>query len=120
MTGEGKIQVVVKSRKVPTGIVVRNEPIFTTSGVLLGHQPRRMILYETTLDDSQKRTVEGAQRLAASLGLELEVVDESVLGFLGRVLSKFNRGGYRYSSAGVHPSRDMVSLDAPPAISRGC
>ena len=120
MTGQGKVQVVVKSRKVPTGTFIRNEPIFTTSGVLLGYQPRRLVLYETSLDEGQKRTVEGARRLAGSLGLELEVLDESVVGILGRLLSRFNRGSYRYPSAGAHPSRDMISFDAPPALSNGC
>jgi hypothetical protein len=110
----GTVQVVVRSRKVPVGTVMRTEPVYSTSGLLVGWKPRRLVLYGRSLDDGHRRTVEEAEKLACSLGLELEVVDRSGSGPFNRFLSWFGRSGPRHPSIVISPSSVMASL------SQGC
>jgi hypothetical protein len=120
MKSEGKIQVVVRSRRVPVGTVLRTEPVYSSSGVLVGFQPSTHVLFGTMLSENHQKTIEEAQKLANNLGLGLEVVDESRSGFVTRVLSRIGRSGLRYSSVRVPPSPHMVLSEAPPTAAQAC
>ena len=89
MTSEGKVQVVVRSRKVPTGTVDFREPIYSgsTAGLLVGVRRNRLVLYGSILDEQHRRAIEEGNRISRSLGLRLEIVDASRQGILRRLLS---------------------------------
>ena len=91
MKSEGKVRVIVRSKKVPARIVDVSTPAFTPSGVYLGAQKDRHVVYDTVLDDEHRRAIEEGRRLSFNLGLELEVVD-AAKGVMGRVLSALGRG----------------------------
>ena len=93
MSSEGKVQVLVRSKKIPVASVLRTEPVYSPSGLLVGSKPVRMVLYGTKLDDEQHRAIEQGQKVSRSLGLDLEVVDVSKIGFLGRLRSSLGAGG---------------------------
>jgi hypothetical protein len=120
MKSEGKVRVLVRSRKVPVGTIFHSQPVYSASGVLVGSKPSRFVLYGRSLDDDHRRTIEEAQKLASNLGLGLEVVDESRSGPLSRLLSRFARSGPWYPSIVVSPSPIMVPSDQSPAFSHGC
>lgn len=112
MSQGGKVQVKVRSRRVPMAVFHRTEPIYSTSGVLVGHRPVTEVLYGTRLDDEHRRTIEGAQRLATYLGLGLEIVDESKLGVLGSLVSRLTGGRGRLPAVVVSPSANEVGPDS--------
>jgi hypothetical protein len=114
MKSEGTVQVVVRSRKIPVGTILRTEPIYSASGVLVGWKPSRLVLYGRSLGDGNRRTIREAERLACNLGLELKVVDRSTSGLLNRLLSQLGNGGQRYPSIVVSRTPVMTSL------SHGC
>jgi hypothetical protein len=120
MNPEGKVQVVVRSRRVPIGTVLRTEPVYSLSGLLVGYRPIRSVLFGTSLDEDHRRTIEEAQKLAHSLGMGLEVVDESKSGLLSRFRSALGRGVFRYPSVVVSPSNEMMTSDTPSSLSNGC
>jgi len=76
MSNAGKVRVVVRSRRVPTGTRVIESPIFTPHG-LFGTEPRRVILYESRLEPSDEEAIQEGRRLSGDLGVDLEVVDLS-------------------------------------------
>jgi len=120
MSIEGKVQVVVRSRRVPVGTVFRTEPVYSSSGLLVGYRPIKSVLFGTSLDEDHRRTIEEAQKLAYSLGMGLEVVDESRSGLLSRFMSTLRRGVFRYPSVIVSPSTAMMASDSPSSLSNGC
>ena len=93
MKPEGKVQVVVRSRRVPVGVVYRAEPVYSTSGVLLGSRPSSLVLFGTTLDEEYRRAIDEGQKLSRNLGLDLEIVDSAKNGFFGRILSSLGLSG---------------------------
>lgn len=109
MSTNGKVRVVVRSRQVPARTVEFTAyPVgsFYSRGVT-----RRAVVFEPVLDDGQRKAVEEGGRVAHSLGLELEVVDQSKLGFLRRALSSLKGNG----SGGVR----MVVSPRPPRARPG-
>jgi hypothetical protein len=95
MRSDGKIRVVVRSRKVPLRTFDFTEPVYSPLGVLMGARSSRLVAYDYILDEQHMKALEEGQRLACNLGLELEVIDRAKSGLLGRVLSSLGgrRGG---------------------------
>jgi hypothetical protein len=120
MKPEGKIQVLVRSRKVPVGTFLRTEPVYSTSGLLVGYTPITRVLYATSLDQAHRKTIEEAQKLASSLGLGLEVVDESRSGIFARLFSRLNRNGSRYPSVVVSPPMAKATSETSLPLPNGC
>jgi hypothetical protein len=119
MKAESVVQVVVRSRRVPIGTVIRTQPVYSANGVLVGSHPSTFVLYGTSLDGEHRRAIEEAQKLACSLGMELEVVDESRSGLLSRFLSRFGING-RSPAVVVPPSPAMAASDPSPTVPNGC
>lgn len=95
MSTEGKVQVVVRSRKVPCGTTEVSLPLFSPLGLRMGETRDRMVLYESVLDEMQHKAIDEGKELARAMGLELEVVDESKVNFLNRVASALSRRSFR-------------------------
>ena len=112
MSRYGKVKVVVKSRRVPVATIARTEPIFTTSGVLLGYKPSTMVLYGERIPEEDQRTIAEAEKFACSLDLELEVVDKSKSGFRTWLASLILRNGSKYPSVVVAPSLALEDSSA--------
>lgn len=89
----GKVRVIVKSQKVPSGTFELATPEFAPSGILLGMRKRNIVLYDFVLDDEQRKALEEGYKLSRTLGLNLEVVDRTRSGVRGRVLSSLGRLG---------------------------
>jgi len=111
MNPEGKVRVVVRSRRVPTGTVDFREPIYSgsTAGLLVGARVSRLVLYNNILDERHRKAIEEGNRISQSLGLQLEVVDASRQGILRRMLSSLGRhrlGGPTLLVAPLHPEQD--------------
>ncbi len=104
MSAEGKVRVLVRSRRVPSGITEFSVPEFAPSGVLMGTRRNRAVLYDYVLDGDQKKAIEEGHRLSRSLGLELEVVDRSRMGVLGRITAAFGRNGSNGPTLIITPS----------------
>lgn len=116
MTPEGKVRVLVRSKKVPLRTFEVRRPVYSSSGVLLGSQTDHGVLYATSLDDSHAKAIEEGRKLSCNLGLELEVVDRSGLNPFRRVFSALS-GGYRGPSvvltaapAEANPARPSSAL----------
>ncbi len=120
MKPEGKVQVLVRSRRVPIGTISHTKPIYSMSGVHLGSVPSRLVLYGTSLDEEHQHTVDEAQKLACSLGLGLEVVDETKSGLLGWVMSGLGLGGSRSPKVIVSPAPIAGAPDSSPSLGYGC
>ncbi len=120
MRPEGRVQVVVRSRRVPIGTISHVEPIYSMSGVQLGSVPSRLVLYGTSLDEEHQHAIDEAQKLACNLGLGLEVVDESRSGLLGRFMSRIGLSDSRSPTVVVSPAPTAVSPDPSPVAGYGC
>ena len=118
MKSEGKLRVVIRSRKVPIGTMFHTEPVYSTSGVLVGSKPSRLVLYGRILDAGHRRAIQEAEKLASNLGLGLEVVDEARSGLLSRFFSRVGRG--RYHSVVLFPQPTVDSALPSSALSHGC
>lgn len=116
MTPEGKVRVLVRSKKVPLRTFEVRRPLYSSSGVLLGSQTARGVVYGTSLDDSHAKAIEEGRKLSCNLGLELEVVDRSSMNPLRRVLSAVSRGSQGASlvltaaPAKVSPTKSSSAL----------
>ena len=106
MSSSGRVQVLVRTRKVPVGTTTLSTPIYTLSGVLVGSTTSRVVLYDTHLDESHKKAIRESRRLSCKLGLELEVVDASKAGPLGRLLSLVRRGASQRPAFLVAPQAE--------------
>ena len=89
---EGKVQVVVRSRKIPVETIELNLTRMSSPGALVAKERNRAILYRDALDEENQRAIQEGRRLADEMGLRLEVVDESRSSFFRRALSSLGRG----------------------------
>ena len=115
MSQEGKVQVMVRSSKVPYTTMEVSERIFSASGFPMGVRRSRVVLYDTTLTDEHRRAIKEGQKLSCSLGLKLEIVDLSKSNFARRLLSVFGRSAYGRPNLVVtpysHQSSGVLSKD---------
>ena len=86
MSTDGRLRVFVRSRKVPVRTIEFSRPLYSASGVLVGMQTSRALLYAQTFDDSHRKAIEEARKLSCTLGLEFEVVDKSRSNPLRRII----------------------------------
>lgn len=95
MKSDGKVKVVVKSRRVPAGTVDVSGSVFSPSGFLLGTRKDRMIRYDYVLDGEHQVAIEHAQKISDDLGLNLEIIDAGRHGVITRLFSSIGlrRGG---------------------------
>ena len=103
MRSNGKVQVLVRTRRVPVGTAKLTKPVYSISGVLLGSTTTRVVIYGAQLDESHRNAIRESHRLSRELGLDLEVVDASKSGPLGRLLSLVKRGISRQPAFLVAP-----------------
>jgi len=101
---DGRIRVIVRSRKVPSKTFELAEPVYSTSGMLMGTRRGRLVTYDDVLDDAHKKAIEEGRRLSCSLGLDLEVVDRSKAGPFRRLLSLLSEDGSARINVVVSPS----------------
>jgi len=118
MSPDGKVRVVVRSRKVPADVVEFRQTMYSPSGIPMGTRTSRQVLYKYVLDDDHQRTIEEASRLARSLCLDLEVVDSAKQGFFGRLLLSLGGGGTNAPTVVVSPSSTAMA-ESSPALSHG-
>ena len=104
MSPDGKVRVLVRSRKVPTRTIELRRPLYSQSGVMVGTQISQAVLYENSFDVSHQRAIEEAKKLSCNLGLDLEVVDRSTWNPLRRIVSALS---------GSHTPRPSVVLTPP-------
>ena len=104
MKPDGKVKVMVKSRRVPAEVVTVSRPVYSASGLPLGTQTERLIRYDYVLDGDHQVAIHDAQRISDALGLDLEIVDASRQGFLGRLLSALGPGRGGRPTIVVSPS----------------
>jgi hypothetical protein len=116
LIAEGKVQVVVRSRRVPSRLIYVNRLQITYSGLWLGGDGGRVVLYESILDDEHKRAVEEGKRLADQLGLELEIIDESKSSLIKRALASFGRR-LQSSKLVITPSYSPMGCTCPDSVS---
>lgn len=89
MSQEGKVSVIVKSRRVPVRTVTLWRPIYSTSGLLVGSQVQRRVVYGSAFDESHAQAIKEGKKLSCNLDLGFEVVDRSKLGPLRRLALRF-------------------------------
>jgi len=89
MSSDGKVKVIVRSRRVPARTVDICQRVYAPSGIPMGTETSRLIVYDYILDEEHRRAVEEGKRLSSSMGLDLEVVDASRRGVFGRAFSSF-------------------------------
>ncbi len=103
MSPDGKVRVVVKSRRVPSRTFDFSEPVYSPIGMRMGTKSNRLVVYDYVLDEEHRRAIEEGHKLACDLGLDLEVVDRTRSGLFRRVLSSFGRGRSGEPSIEVRP-----------------
>jgi len=108
MKSDGKIRVIVRSRKVPSRTFDFSEPIYSPFGIPMGTRSNRLVVYDYVLDEEHRRAVEEGRRLACNLGLELEVIDRSKSGLFGRM----------FSSLGSRSARKLIMVVTPALEAR--
>ncbi|HXY56764.1 MAG TPA: hypothetical protein VEH01_04030 [Nitrososphaerales archaeon] len=101
---DGKIRVIVRSRKVAARTVDLTEPVYSASGMVMGSRRNRLVVYEDVLDGAHRKAIEEGEKLSSSLGIDLEIVDRSKSGFLRRVLSNLSGGSSARINVVVCPS----------------
>jgi hypothetical protein len=125
MSKAGKVKVVVRSRRVPVRTVEFGPSLNYTLGAISmpvnnlsapSSHRQRAVIYESVLDDEFRRAIDEGERLACNLGLELEVVDESRLGFIGRVLSSLGRDGSGKVDVVISPSFAEQPVDTSALV----
>jgi len=97
MSSEGKVQVIVRSKKVPAYMVAYDVPIYgpTPFGVQSFKQRRYETIYESVLDVEDSAAIQEARKLSSSLGLKLEVMDKSKGSLFARLFSALRRADAR-------------------------
>jgi hypothetical protein len=110
---EGKVRVVVRSKKVPAAVVpvVAREISFT--GTWYPGRLGRSVVYGSRLDEEHQRAIEDGRRMADQLGLKLEIVDLSRVNALRRALAAI---GSRFDQS----PRLMVTQSYAPAPVGAC
>ena len=91
MSSKGKVQVVVRSRKVLARTAMIDLSRISYSGVLMPVEKNRVLIYEAALDEDHLKALDDGKRLAEEMGLPFEVVDKSRSNFLRRVASSLGR-----------------------------
>ncbi len=91
MSPEGKVRVLVRSKRVPARTVTINRPIVSASGLIVGMQKTMGVVYDTSYDDQHRRAIQAAKKLSCNLDLELEIVDRSRSNPLMRLISALAR-----------------------------
>ncbi len=86
MSSDGKVRVVVRSRRVPVRSFSWQVPVYGPSGVLVGSETRHGTVYETELEAPHLQAIEAGKRLSCNLDLDFEVVDQSKANPLRRFL----------------------------------
>ena len=119
MTPDGKVRVMVKSRRVPVGAVDISIPVFSASGLPLGAKRDRVILYDYVLDGEHERAVQEAQKISSRLGVELEVIDSGKRGFLKTLLSSLRLGRFRRPTIVVSPPLEAACSEVSQTLARG-
>jgi hypothetical protein len=109
MSADGKVRVVVRSRKVPAQVVEFHQTLYSPLGLPMGTRTNRQVLYTYVLDEDYQRSIEEASKLARSLCLDLEVVDSGKQGFFGRILSSLGRRGASMSTIVVSPQSTLMT-----------
>ena len=117
MSPDGKVKVVVRSRKVPTAVVHLHRQVYSPSGIHLGETTDSKVLYDYVLDEGHRRTITEADKLARSLRLDLVVIDSAKQGFFSRTLSSLGRRGTANPTIEV-VSPSSATSDHPPAMVR--
>jgi len=118
MSPDGKVTVVVRSRRIPAGVVEVNRKMYSQWGIPMGTITNRLVLYDYVLDEDHQRTIEEASKLARSLCLDLEVVDFGKQGFFGRLLSSIGRRGAGNPTIVVSPATTAMTSDSSPVLSQ--
>lgn len=118
MSPEGRVQVMVRSSKVPNRTMEVSEPLFSASGFPMGVRRNRVVLYDSTLANDHLRAIEEGQRLSCRLGLKLEIVDLSKSNFVRRLLSALGRGAAEQPNLVVTPYSQQSQGDPSRDISR--
>ncbi|HXW95468.1 MAG TPA: hypothetical protein VEJ19_07165 [Nitrososphaerales archaeon] len=118
MSLEGKVRVVVRSRKVPDSVFVFNQTLYSPSGVPIGTRVNRNVTYRYVLDEDHRRTIEEASKLARRLCLDLEVVDSGKQGILARLLWSIGRRGASNTTVVVSPPSAAVPNDPSSVLTQ--
>lgn len=118
MSEDGKVRVVVRSRKVPADLVEFHQTLYSTSGISIGTRTNRQLVYRYVLDEDHQRTIEEASKLASRLCLDLEVVDTGRQSLLGRLLSSLGGRATSNPVVVVSPSAAAMAADSSQAVSR--
>jgi hypothetical protein len=89
MSPDGKVRVLVRSRNVPTRTITFSRPIISLSGLPMGTQTSRAVVFETSFDEHNRKAIREAKKLSCNLDLALEIIDRSKLNPLRRIISAF-------------------------------
>jgi hypothetical protein len=116
MSADGRVRVLVKSRRVPSGMVHLHHTTYSLYGVPMVTRTDHRMLFDYVLGEDHQRAIEEARKLAGSLGLGLEVVDSGKQGFFGRLLSSFGRGGAENPTIEVVPTAMQMTSGTSPIL----
>lgn len=103
MSPEGKVRVLVRSRRVPVRTVTISRPIVSVGGLIVGTQTTSAIVYDTSYDDQHSRAIRAAKKLSCNLDLDFEIVDRSKSNPIRRLISALAGGQSRSPSLTVEP-----------------
>jgi hypothetical protein len=117
MSSDGKVRVLVRSRKVPSGLVQLRQTTYSLHGIPATRTDQR-VLYDYVLDEDHQRAIEEARKLAGSLCLDLEVIDSGKQGFFGRILSSLGRRGSGNPTIEVAPTAMTMTSDTSSVLPR--
>jgi hypothetical protein len=92
-TSNGKLQIVVRSRKVLVRIEKFDVPVMTQDGRVRFFNKGTLKVYDYVFDDAQSRALRETRELASRSGLTLEVTDLTRQGLLTRMLRSALRKG---------------------------
>jgi hypothetical protein len=84
---EGKVRVVVRSRKVPAAVVPLRVREISFAGTWYPERLGRSVVYGAKLDEEHQRAIADGRRVADQLGLQLEIIDLSKASALRRALA---------------------------------
>jgi hypothetical protein len=109
MSQEGKVSVVVQSRRVPVRTVMYSRPIYSPTGLIFGNQTQHAVVYDMAFDESHARAIKEAKRLSCDLDLDFEVIDRSKFSPLRRFLSRIAGGPQPQPSLVLAPNSSVGS-----------
>ena len=118
MSQEGKVRVLVRSRKVPVRTIDLNQTIYTPSGMPMGTTMSRALLYDYVLDEDHLRTIQEARKLASNLCLDLEVIDSARQGIFGRLMASLTGRGTGNPAIEVSPRSSTASSEGSPILAQ--